>query len=607
MVLMLCMGTSAKAVDPIASYDFNGTLKDCTNGYDGSVHDGDPCFSDDYPPSGSGGKSLSLDGASSVEIPIDATLFTGSVPFSIVCWFKTSADSGVIISSCPPGNLADDHPLAVTIDDDGSVGFDYWWYGGGGTETTGLNNDAWHHFALVHDIIGEGTYTIYIDGNVDMAGPADFTPDPPITDPCNNTVLIGDTISDEHIEFGESHWNGLLKDVAIYDVALDVGGVVEAMSSGFPCSGPKNPIAVDPNVMTVYETGETQGDFDVSLNFPPVGQGPGNEGTPYTITVEIDPNGGNGDWGASAAGERDIVLLAGSDPCTTDNTITLTFNTTNWNVPQTVLFKALDDTVAEPPELIEITDIGVTITSTVAEPNLNVDLHGNPWTKNQMAQVMDNDQANILFKYSSVGDNATNKWVTGPVKLWEEPGKWDVQWRKIGVLLQVPPAGGPVKLNAVIEGEVEGDNLPPTDPILPIPETPEPNGLIFTAGNYATPQKIKIWGNDDTVLQIEEAAAPGDENYQATLVVTVIDDGGDTRYTDLERIVTLNIEDNECGAFGISYLDVGNPNAATDPNYRDEDGNPLPDCYVDIYDVIEFATQWLDCSDPQDPACESYR
>ena len=79
-------------------------------------------------------------------------------------------------------------------------------------------------------------------------------------------------------------------------------------------------------------------------------------------------------------------------------------------------------------------------------------------------------------------------------------------------------------------------------------------------------------------------------------------DEGEGISSELEILV----EDNECGAFGISHVDVGNPNAFTDPNYQDEDGNPLPDCYVDIYDVIELATKWLDCSDISDPSCESY-
>jgi hypothetical protein len=111
-----------------------------------------------------------------------------------------------------------------------------------------------------------------------------------------------------------------------------------------------------------------------------------------------------------------------------------------------------------------------------------------------------------------------------------------------------------------------------------------------------------MWGNDDEVLQAEGASAEGDQNYQAQVVVTVIDDGGDDRYTDLERTVDFDIEDNECGAFGILAMDVGN----SDPCEVDEEGNPLPDCHVDIYDAIEVATQWLDCSDISDPACESY-
>ncbi|RLG24243.1 hypothetical protein DRN85_07980, partial [Methanosarcinales archaeon] len=127
---------------------------------------------------------------------------------------------------------------------------------------------------------------------------------------------------------------------------------------------------------------------------------------------------------------------------------------------------------------------------------------------------------------------------------------------------------------------------------------------------WDVPQPVKIWGYDDEVLQAEGASADGEQNYSAALNVWVIDDGGDERYagfTEEEpRTVDLDIEDNECGAFGILPMDISNPNAFTDPNYRDSDGNPLPDCYVDIYDVIELATQWLDCSNLQDPSCESY-
>jgi hypothetical protein len=197
----------------------------------------------------------------------------------------------------------------------------------------------------------------------------------------------------------------------------------------------------------------------------------------------------------------------------------------------------------------------------------------------------------------------------------------------IGVKLQVAPTGGDVRI--VVFNEGESGNQPKLDP--PLTEASDPNVLIFTAvdgqpfdpctmtSGWNVSQNIKIWGNDDDELQIEEAFAEGDQNYQAGIAFIVADGGGDVRYQwevegdegpeteGLTRVVDIDIEDNECGAYGISYLDVGNPNAATDPNYQDEEGNPLPDCYVNIHDVIEFATKWLNCSDPQNLNCESYQ
>ena len=390
-----------------------------------------------------------------------------------------------------------------------------------------------------------------------------------------------------------------------------------------------NPILIDPNVMLVYETGETVGDFGASLlNEPPAGA---------TITITVDPNAG----GPS----EDITLIGGSG---VNGSITMTFTDTTatdansndlligscvdwnpatrtscWNCPQPVVFKAIDDEIAEPPNLQEPQNILVS-SSWPAHPT-DANFVGE---KGVTVNVMDNDQANILFRVTPSRGGARLP-VTGPVQLWEEfvlvTGLPKEKWRKIGFQLQVQPSGGPVKLNAVVEGEIEGDNLPTTDPCLPYEGPVDPNGFTFTSttssnglgtgcpdhdlANKTTcwnvDQDVKIWGTDDAVLQVE-AFAEGDQNYQAVLVVWVVDDGGDERFTDMERTVDIDIEDNECGAYGLSYLDISNPNALTDPNYLDEEGNPLPDCYVDIYDIIEFATRWLKCSDPQDPACESY-
>ena len=408
---------------------------------------------------------------------------------------------------------------------------------------------------------------------------------------------------------------GMIIDVIRHDGDAPSSGPGRDLCGG---GGPENPFAIDPNVMLVYETGETEGNFTVALKKPPVGQGfPGNPGgTPISVEIIVDPNGYLTQAGElrGGGGNPDLTLLGGSGP---DNRITFTRTTANWNVPEVIRFKAIDDSEPEPPDLIEAQSISVWAVPTPYEPNLARPVA----QKVAGGTVLDNDQANILFTYSLPEKNAPYATVTGPVQLWEELrvryGTPYIRWRKIGVTLQVPPLidGDPcqptsVKLNAEVSGEIEGDNLPLTDPCLPFEEIDEPNGLTFTAGNYQASQPIKIWGVDDDVLQVE-ASEDGDQNYQATLSVWVIDSGGDDRFDkylgeENAKTVTLDIEDNECGAFGVLELDIGNPNAFSDPNYTDDDGNPLPDCVVDIYDAIEIAIQWLDCSDPQDPACDSY-
>ena len=440
---------------------------------------------------------------------------------------------------------------------------------------------------------------------------------------------------------------------------LEYGSSGTANSSDFKCDeikigtsfddivyygGPENPINIDPNVMLVYETGETEGNFTVALKNPPVGQGsPGNPGgTPISVDIIVDPNGYLSQSGEvrGGGGNPDMILLGSSDPC--DNRITFTKTAANWAVPEVIRFKAVDDSIAEPPTLYEVQNIAVWAVPTPHEPNLARPVA----QKIVIPAVIDNDQANILFQVTPSRGGARVP-VTGPVQIWEEPelyqGTPRERWRKIGMQLQVQPAGGPVKLNAEVTGEIVGDNLPTTVATLPFVEADDPNCYTFTSttssnglgtgcpdhdlANKTTcwnvDQDIKMWGTDDELLQVEDAAAKGDQNYQAGLRVWIMDGGGDERYQwtvladpcepgsvdetfSLEKEVQIDIEDNECGAFGVLAFDVGNPNAFTDPNYRDSDGNPLPDCYVNIYDVIEIATKWLDCSYISDPACESY-
>jgi hypothetical protein len=151
-----------------------------------------------------------------------------------------------------------------------------------------------------------------------------------------------------------------------------------------------------------------------------------------------------------------------------------------------------------------------------------------------------------------------------------------------------------------------------TPPLLP-QSAVEPNAIVFTSDGNPPPSGIKgavrqwdasfnivLLGNDDDQLQAEGAEEEGGQYYNASLVFSVTDTT-DARYTPptepegLVRTVDIEIEDNECGAYGISYLDTANSS-----------GEAEPDCHVDIYDAIEFVIRWLDCSDPQGAGCESY-
>jgi len=381
---------------------------------------------------------------------------------------------------------------------------------------------------------------------------------------------------------------------------------------------PVLPLLIDPNVMVVYEDGETQGDFDVVLLSPPFSG---------AVTVVVDPNG-HGGWGEGQLEDKDIKLLAGDE---NDNQVTLTFDAGNWDIPQTVLFKALDDTVPEPPELWEATSI-ILKASHPTDPNFNGE-------RIVVVNVMDNDQADIIFELVGTGPIRET-----PVTLCEYRdcvtlyqgicySGWITFPQTIGVTLQVKPKNDndpcePGYVRVFVTNESESGNLPIMDPHLLQDGPVEPNAILFTSdGNpvpgingavrkWDVPFEIEVLGNDDDELQIEEASDDGDQYYQANLAFSVTE-ATDERYwrqepeldewgvptgeivtIRVENSVQIEIEDNECGAYGIMPEDIaGNV---------DGKGDPLPDCYVDIYDVVEMARRWLNCSNPQDESCASY-
>jgi hypothetical protein len=618
MVLMLCLGTVAKA-DLVASYGFNGTLEDCTgNGYDGleACSPGEEtCDPVAYDPEGAppGGEALLLNGTNCVELPLgDANPLDHTADYSIAMWFKVPEleDPGTILFSSARDMDGDNHSLAVFLDEkDSMIVVDMFWIGAVVGETEGLDDGEWHHLAVVFTEADRVT-TIYLDGAVDAYGELYAT----IPNIEEDTILIGNSLNEEFPaeELGDDPaLVGSIAHVALFNEALDAEGVDDAMNDGFACGGVPNPLIIDASDTTVYEPTvlpplDSEGSFTVCLRNQPE---PGAD-----VTVIIDPNGPDG-----GQGNPDLTL--DDNDGSPDYTVTLTFTDGNWDEPQVVSFVAVDDSIPE-PEGSGYEDAHRMLASSYypAHPT-DANYVG---VKQVKVKVIDNDKANILFSYTPLEETSPRYAVTGPIELFEQGSSPTTQWRNIGISLQTPPTGDdPVKLQVVVEGD---ENLPLTDPCLPFEEIDDPNGLFFTAENYDTEQIIRIWGNDDAELQVlgEEGEYPyveGHQNYQAVLVATVVDGGGDDGYqwlvpildegeptgeyetVSMEREIDFDIEDNECGAFGILDMDVGNPNAFTDPNYEDDDGNPLPDCYVDIYDAIEMAIRWLVCTDPQNPSC----
>ncbi|MHC4676184.1 MAG: LamG-like jellyroll fold domain-containing protein [Planctomycetota bacterium] len=233
----LALTASAEA-GLVAGYAFDGDLTDETTNYDGTMYEGSAAYSVDIPPTGGGGQSLLLNDPNVVEIPIDPHVFDGTTDFSIVCWFKTSntANTNVIISASSATGVQNDHAMSVFVGDimvqPGTATYDQFYTAGASTDTGNLYDGNWHHFAFVYSSFGP-TETTYLNGDVDGEG-NNFTPDLN-ADAAGIKVLIGNCIDPGWSgggEFGDGHYNGLLDDVGIYNLALNEGHVEDIMSDG---------------------------------------------------------------------------------------------------------------------------------------------------------------------------------------------------------------------------------------------------------------------------------------------------------------------------------------------------------------------------------------
>lgn len=132
------------------------------------------------------------------------------------------------------------------------------------------------------------------------------------------------------------------------------------------------------------------------------------------------------------------------------------------------------------------------------------------------------------------------------------------------VRLKIPPLAAPVIVNiADGEGQV----------------TVEPEQLIFTAEDWKIPQTVTVTAIDDAVLETDP--------HTAILTLTASNGG---EYDALGPLtVEVSILENECGAWEYLWADFNR------------------DCLVDLLDLSELASAWLDCTHPYDAGCVDLR
>ncbi len=106
-----------------------------------------------------------------------------------------------------------------------------------------------------------------------------------------------------------------------------------------------------------------------------------------------------------------------------------------------------------------------------------------------------------------------------------------------------------------------------------------PSALVFTSANWQSPQQFQVTAVDDDFM--ERAV------HDTQLELSVLTDPASPYYGLMINNIWVDIQDNDCGAWGFSPYDYN------------------LDCIVNLSDLSILAFDWLQCSLP--PDCQNYR
>jgi hypothetical protein len=389
---------------------------------------------------------------------------------------------------------------------------------------SGDPNDAdgsWHIYAVIVDVIGPGlgaNVTLNIDG-VDV----------------NTGTISADGIfntTDHPVTIG-SNWggggaNGLDADIAqvlIYSGALsaddfnDAGFFIEQTYGLDTAFGPSaRPLLTPTGGSTdVFEGGVTGDTIEVTLGVQPVG----------TVEVEVR------EAGVPDINDPNILVFDLTlDGQAINTSVTLSFDDTDWDIPQAIAVDAFDD--SEDEDNVEIIQLIADVTSAPSDP----DYVGKTGTAN--VNVSDNDGNDLVIVQTDVSV--------------VEGGATD----QYDISLTLPPSAS-VLVNF-------------TDDSSPDQVTIDPNPLVFGIGETG-PKTATVSAVDDGTAE----AHP----HQTTISHSAFQPGGNQEYNGKTgSAVTATIGENDCGP--------------ENGGFNQSDFNQ--DCLVDLSDLLAFGLQWLECS-----------
>lgn len=333
--LLTCIATYTSHAELVAHWPLDTDATDATgNGFNGTIVGGTVTFGETGANANTGSAAVFPDNGH-IDIPFDTAL--NPVSFTVSLWANAASTAGFASPVTSRDDVANPggsvHGFILYNDSAGN--WNFWSGTGGGAGAWDVNPgpvvelDTWVHLALTFDATTD-TKTLWVNGEI-----ADAETAPGLYSP-NGTIEMENFHIGSGSDTGEDfYFDGLIDDVAIWNVALDQAVIRNVMTNGVASGFPDPalgapgafPLVFEGGVqvfdLTIANDGQTQNlivssaTFEADSNFTvtslPDPIAPGGSGI---LKVTFDPAGTNGVF------EADLELTS-NDSLVPVRTVTL--------------------------------------------------------------------------------------------------------------------------------------------------------------------------------------------------------------------------------------------------------------------------------------------